>query len=45
MPVIDEHNRTVKAYIFDYHDDGRYEKGIAIVGSPNTQLVNAARIF
>ena len=27
-----------KAYIFDYHDDGRYEKGIAIVGSSNLTL-------
>lgn len=27
-----------KAYIFDYKDDGRYEKGIAIVGSSNLTL-------
>ncbi|MFC1841209.1 helicase-related protein [Thermodesulfobacteriota bacterium] len=27
-----------KAYIFDYHDDGRYEKGIAVVGSSNLTL-------
>lgn len=27
-----------KAYIFDYRDDGRYEKGIAIVGSSNLTL-------
>jgi len=27
-----------KAYIFDYHDDGRYEKGIAITGSSNLTL-------
>ncbi len=28
----------VKAYIFDYRDDGRYEKGIAVVGSSNLTL-------
>lgn len=27
-----------KAYIFDYRDDGRYEKGIAVVGSSNLTL-------
>jgi hypothetical protein len=27
-----------KAYIFDYKNDGRYEKGIAIVGSSNLTL-------
>jgi len=27
-----------KAYIFDYRQDGRYEKGIAIVGSSNLTL-------
>jgi len=27
-----------KAYIFDYKDDGRYEKGIAVVGSSNLTL-------
>ena len=27
-----------KAYIFDYNDDGRYEKGIAVVGSSNLTL-------
>ena len=27
-----------KAYIFDYRNDGRYEKGIAIVGSSNLTL-------
>ena len=27
-----------KAYIFDYRDDGRYEKGAAIVGSSNLTL-------
>lgn len=27
-----------KAYIFDYHPEGRYEKGIAIVGSSNLTL-------
>ena len=27
-----------KAYIFDYRDDGRYERGIAIVGSSNLTL-------
>lgn len=27
-----------KAYIFDYRDDGRYEKGIGIVGSSNLTL-------
>jgi superfamily II DNA or RNA helicase len=27
-----------KAYIFDYKEDGRYEKGIAIVGSSNLTL-------
>ena len=27
-----------KAYIFNYYDDGRYEKGIAIVGSSNLTL-------
>jgi len=27
-----------KAYVFDYKDDGRYEKGIAIVGSSNLTL-------
>jgi HKD family nuclease/superfamily II DNA or RNA helicase len=27
-----------KAYIFDYREDGRYEKGIAIVGSSNLTL-------
>jgi phosphatidylserine/phosphatidylglycerophosphate/cardiolipin synthase-like enzyme len=27
-----------KAYIFDYRDDGRYEKGISIVGSSNLTL-------
>jgi hypothetical protein len=27
-----------KAYIFDYRDDGRYEKGIAVVGSSNLSL-------
>lgn len=27
-----------KAYIFDYRSDGRYEKGIAIVGSSNLTL-------
>ena len=27
-----------KAYIFDYRDNGRYEKGIAIVGSSNLTL-------
>jgi phosphatidylserine/phosphatidylglycerophosphate/cardiolipin synthase-like enzyme len=27
-----------KAYIFDYQDDGRYEKGIGIVGSSNLSL-------
>ena len=27
-----------KAYIFDYRDDGRYEKGIAIVGSSHLSI-------
>lgn len=27
-----------KAYIFDYRNDGRYEKGIAVVGSSNLTL-------
>ncbi|MBI5197061.1 MAG: helicase, partial [Nitrospirae bacterium] len=27
-----------KAYIFDYKEDGRYEKGIAVVGSSNLTL-------
>jgi superfamily II DNA or RNA helicase len=27
-----------KAYVFDYRNDGRYEKGIAIVGSSNLTL-------
>ena len=27
-----------KAYIFDYHKDGHYEKGIAVVGSSNLTL-------
>ncbi len=27
-----------KAYIFDYRDDGRYEKGIAIIGSSNLSI-------
>lgn len=31
-----------KAYIFDYKQDGRYEKGIAIVGSSNLTLSGIA---
>jgi len=31
-----------KAYVFDYPEDGRYEKGIAIVGSSNLTLAGIA---
>jgi hypothetical protein len=31
-----------KAYVFDYPDDGRYEKGIAIIGSSNLTLAGIA---
>ncbi len=31
-----------KAYIFDYNDEGRYEKGIAVVGSSNLTLAGVS---
>lgn len=36
--MIDEQRLHAKAYIFDYRQGGRYEKGIGIVGSSNLTL-------
>ena len=38
VAMIEEKRLHAKAYIFDYNADGRYEKGIAVVGSSNLTL-------